>query len=110
MCFDSEIVKKKIIFTLNLLGIFKGMGLTPADSLVACVFLGMLDDANCLIFTEKDLADFIGVSNKTVIRTMAKLKNYGVAKNGYRYDFTDFIIKCDLKEPLTPLEKGGSIT
>jgi len=86
------------------------MGLTPADSLVTCTFLGMLDNANCLIFTEKDLADFIGVSNKTVIRTMAKLKNFGVVKNGYRYDFTNFITKYNLKEHLTSLQEGGSIT
>jgi hypothetical protein len=86
-----EIGKRKITYTLDLLKELQGLGFTISDLLITLTLLGLLDNANCLILTEKEISELLGLSSRTIIRTMVKLKNFGVTKNGYRYDFTGFI-------------------
>ena len=110
MCFDTDLNKRHIFYTIDFLKSLQAKGFTPSDIIITFTFLGLLDKANCLLLTEKEMSELLGLSLRTIIRTMTKLKNFGVVKNGYRYDFTNFITKYNLKEHLTSLQEGGSIT
>jgi hypothetical protein len=88
-------IKTKTFKTLNVLGF------SPIDYLTVVVILASLDQANCLAMMEKEIADFLAISPRTVIRTMAKLKTFGVFKNGNRYDFSAFLKTLeDLESPI----------
>ena len=92
-------IKKDIIIKSKLLEVLKGLGFAYVDFLIIFVIISSLDDAGCLCLSEKEIAKLLYISPRTVIRTMIKLKDFGVVKIRSRYDFTSFL------ENLKELEK-----
>lgn len=100
-------IKKNIIIKPKLLEVLKGLGFVYVDFLIIFTIISSLDDANCLCFTEKQIAKLLYISPRTVIRTMIKLKDFGTVKNKLRYDFTSFLKNIEDLEKT--LDSAGTV-
>jgi hypothetical protein len=99
-------IKKNIIIKPKLLEVLKGLGFAYVDFLIIFIIISSLDDANCLCASEKEIAKLLYISPRTVIRTMIKLKDFGVIKIRSRYDFTFFLKNLeDLEKTLDSVAK-----
>jgi len=85
---EEYLNSKKIELSILQIFTLKNYGFTISEVLFVIVCLSMLDGANCLITTARSLAEFLGISERHVYRTLGKLKAYGVEKINKRYDFT----------------------
>jgi hypothetical protein len=95
------IINTKLIKSLSVLGFLH------IDFLTIGFMLSSLDQANCLVLTETEIAKILIISHRTVMRTMTKLKTFGVIKNGGRYDFSKFLTTLGtLEKTIDNSDKG----